>query len=188
MSLALQKASVIHDRLEGDAIFLRPIGIDDVKANYVRWLNDAEVTRFLETRRPQTVETIREFVERVNASDDQFLFGIILKQDGRHIGNIKIGPVKARHRLADVTLLIGERDCWGQGIATDAIRTMARFGFEKLQLSKLTASMYERNVGSIRAYLRAGFVQEGVRRKHYIIDGKPTDVIELGLCADDPRS
>jgi RimJ/RimL family protein N-acetyltransferase len=45
--------------------------------------------------------------------------------------------------------------------------------------------MYAGNVGSIRAYLRAGFAQEGVRRKHYILAGEPTDVIELGLCADD---
>ena len=189
MNLALQKASVVQDRLDGNAVFLRPLSLDDVTANYLRWLNDPEVTRFLETRhRPQTMQTIGEFVERVNASDDEFLFGIILKKDGRHVGNVKIGPVKLRHLLADVTLLIGERDCWGQGIATDAIRTITRFGFEKLQLSKLTASMYAGNVGSIRAYQRAGFAQEGVRRKHYILAGEPTDVIELGLCADDPRS
>ena len=118
----------MQDRLEGDAIFLRPLGLDDVTANYLRWLNDPEVSRFLETRhRPQSMQTIREFVERVNARDDEFLFGIFLKKDGRHIGNIKIGPVKADHSLADVSLLIGERDCWGQGIATDAIRAISRF-------------------------------------------------------------
>lgn len=189
MSMPLRKASVVQDRLDGEAIFLRPLGIDDVTANYLRWLNDPEVNRFLETRhRSQTMQTIREFVERVNTSDDEFLFGIVVKKDERHVGNIKIGPVKRHHLLADVTLLIGERDCWGQGIATDAIRTITRFGFETLRLSKLTASMYAGNVGSIRAYLRAGFAQEGVRRKHYILDGAPTDVIELGLCADDPKS
>lgn len=189
MSVALKKASVIQERLDGDAVFLRPLGVDDVTKNYLRWLNDPEVNRFLETRHlPQTMQTIREFVERVNASDDEFLFGIILKKDGRHVGNIKIGPVKPRHLLADVTLLIGERDCWGQGIATDSIRTITRFGFEKLRLSKLTASMYAGNVGSIGAYLRAGFAQEGVRRKHYILAGEPTDVIELGLCASDLKS
>jgi [ribosomal protein S5]-alanine N-acetyltransferase len=188
MSLALQKASVVQERLDGEAVFLRPLGLDDVTANYLRWLNDLEVTRFLETRHPQTMQTVREFVERVNASNDQFLFGIFLKKDARHVGNIKIGPVKPHHLLADVTLLIGERDCWGQGIATDAIRTITRFGFEKLRLSKLTASMYAGNVGSIRAYQRAGFAQEGIRRKHYILAGEPTDVVELGLCADDLKS
>lgn len=188
MSAPPKKAAVVQDRIDGDAVFLRPLGLDDVTANYLSWLNDPEVTRFLETRQPQTLQTIREFVERVNARDDEFLFGIFLKKDGRHVGNIKIGPVKQRHLLADVTLLIGERDCWGQGIATDAIRTITRFGFGTLLLSKLTASMYVDNVGSIRAYLRAGYTQEGVRRKHYILDNKPTDVVELGLCADDLKS
>jgi ribosomal-protein-alanine N-acetyltransferase len=189
MSLPLRKAQVVQDRLDGDAVFLRPLGGDDITANYLGWLNDPEVNRFLETRhRPQTMQTIREFVEHVNASEDQFLFGIFLKTDGRHIGNIKLGPVKAVHRLADVTLLIGARDCWGKGLATDAIRTITRFGFETLRLSKLTASMYVGNVGSTRAYLSAGFAQEGVRRKHYILAGEPTDVVELGLCADDWKS
>jgi RimJ/RimL family protein N-acetyltransferase len=189
MSAALRKADVVQGRLDGGAIFLRPLSLDDVTANYLHWLNDTDVTRFLETRlRPQTMQTIREFVERVNAREDEFLFGIFLKDGGRHIGNIKIGPVKPHHRLADVTLVIGERDCWGKGIATDAIRTITRFGFDALQLSKMTASMYAGNVGSIRAYLRAGFIQEGVRRKHYILDGVPTDVVELGLCAGDLKS
>jgi len=189
MSVALRKADIVQDRFDGDAIFLRPLSLKDVTTNYLGWLEDPEVYRFLETRHHlQTIETVRAFVERVNSSDNEFLFGIFLKKDGRHIGNIKIGPVNFRHLLADVTLLIGERDCWGQGIATDAIRTITRFGVEKLQLSKLTASMYEGNVGSIRAYLRAGYTQEGMRRKHYILDGKPTDVVELGLCAEDLKS
>ena len=77
MSLPLRKAHVVQDRLDGEAVYLRPLGGDDITTNYLGWLNDPEVNRFLETRhRPQTMQTIREFVERVNTSDDAFLFGI----------------------------------------------------------------------------------------------------------------
>lgn len=189
MSVALKKASGAQGRVDGDAIFLRPLSADDITETYLRWLTDPEIGRFLETRhRPQTMQTIREFVERVNARDDEFLFGICLRDDGRHIGNIKVGPVKQNHSLADVSLLIGERDCWGKGIATDAIRAISRFAFQSMGILKLNAAAYAENRGSISAFLRAGYTQEGLRRKHYMLDGKPDDVIELGLCADDLKS
>jgi [ribosomal protein S5]-alanine N-acetyltransferase len=189
VSAALKKTSVTHGRLDGDTIFLRPLGSEDITETYLRWLTNPEIGRFLETRhRPQTMQTIRDFVERVNARDDEFLFGIFLKDNDRHVGNIKVGPVKQNHSLADISLLIGERDCWGKGIATDAIRAVSRFAFQSMGLLKLNAAAYAENRGSIGAFLRAGYTQEGTRRKHYVLDGKPADVIELGLCADDMRS
>src|SRR5436190_20856837 len=98
MSASLRKSAVVQARVEGDAIYLRPLGPEDVNATYLRWLTDPDINRFMETRhRPQTMQTIREFVERVNGRDDEFLFGICLKKDGRHVGNIKVGPVKQNH-------------------------------------------------------------------------------------------
>lgn len=189
LSVPAKKSPVTRDRLDGDTIYLRALGSDDVTPNYLRWLTDPGVGRFLETRhRRQTLETIHEFVERVNARDDEFLFGIFLKNDGRHVGNIKVGPVKPNHSLADVSLLIGERDCWGKGIATDAIRVISRFAIRSLGVQKLNASAYSENRGSIGAFLRVGYAQEGVRRKHLFLDGEPVDVVELGLYAGDLKS
>lgn len=186
MSAPLKTIPVVQGRVEGDTIFLRPLGADDVNDTYLRWLTDPDVNKFMETRhRPQTMQTIGEFVARVNAREDEFLFGICLKKGGRHVGNIKVGPVKQNHSVADVSLFIGERDCWGQGLATDAIRAISRFAFETMGVSKLNAVAYAANRGSVGAFLRAGYTQEGLRRKHYILDGKPADVAELGLCADD---
>jgi predicted dehydrogenase/RimJ/RimL family protein N-acetyltransferase len=181
-----RKAPVNQGRMNGDAIYLRPLVHDDVNETYLRWLTDPEVGRFLETRhRRQTLDTIHEFVGRVNARDDEFLFGIFLKDNDRHVGNIKVGPVKENHSLADVSLFIGERDCWGRGIATDAIRVVSRFAFEALGVNKLNASAYAENRGSIGAFLRVGYTQEGVRKRHLFLDGEPADVIEVGLCAED---
>jgi ribosomal-protein-alanine N-acetyltransferase len=189
VSAPLKKTPVVQGRVEGDAIFLRPLSSDDVNASYLRWLTDPEINQFMETRhRPQTAQTIGEFVERVNGRDDEFLFGICLKKDGRHVGNIKVGPVKQNHSVADVSLFIGERDCWGQGLAADAIRAISRFAFTSMNVDKLNAIAYAANRGSIGAFLRAGYSQEGLRRKHYLLNGKPADVAELGLCAGDLKS
>ena len=102
--------------IETERLLLRQLEVADVSVEYVAWLNDPEVSRYLETRHaPQDEETVRTFVERVRSREDEVLFGIFLKDAGRHIGNIKVGPVRPYHQLADISLFIGPRDCWGRG-------------------------------------------------------------------------
>lgn len=165
---------------------LRELDASDCSAEYVSWLADPEVCRYLETRfRPQDESSVTAFVEAVRSRDDEFLFGMFLKGSGRHIGNIKVGPIIPHHRLADVSLLIGARDCWGKGFAAEAIGAVSRYAFNVLGVAKLSASMYAPNQGSKRAFLKVGYQQEGLRRQHYDLDGRRCDIIELGLIPAD---
>ena len=172
--------------LRGRQVHLRPLGPEDVTERYVAWLNDPRVNRFLETRHSeQTLASVRDFIERVGGRDDEWLFAICLNADDRHVGNIKLGPVKAHHRVADISLFIGDADCWGRGYAAEAIALLSAYALQSLGLDKISAGMYASNEASLRAFLKAGYREEGRRRKHYLLDGKPEDVIELGLCAED---
>lgn len=165
-------------------VTLRPITIQDVTPSYVGWLRDPEVNQYLETRfTEQTLETVATFVKRMLASADEFLFAICV--DSRHVGNIKVGPIKTHHGVADVSLFVGDRSVWGKGVATKAILDVSRHAFEVLKVRKLAAGAYAPNVGSARAFLRAGYRQEGVRREHYLMDGKPVDLLEFGLTANE---
>jgi RimJ/RimL family protein N-acetyltransferase len=78
------------------------------------------------------------------------------------VGNIKVGPVNARHAFADMSYFIGERQCWGRGYATEAIRLATDFGFARLGLHRLQAGLYAGNVGSGRALEKAGYRREAV--------------------------
>lgn len=172
--------------VDGSSIYLRSLGLEDVTETYVGWLNDPLVNRYLETRhRTQDFDAVRKFVERVNAKPDEHLFGIFLNGTDRHVGNIKVGPIKENHSVADISLFIGARDCWGKGIATEAIGLISRFAIHELGILKLNAVAYAENEGSIRAFLKAGFRQEGLRCKHYLLRGEPADLAEMGLCADE---
>lgn len=172
--------------IRSERLLLRELEVGDVSDDYVAWLNDSEVARFLETRlSEQNTETVRAFVSAVRERANEFLFGIFLRADGRHIGNIKVGPVRAHHDLADLSLLIGARDCWGKGYACEAIVAASRHAFQALGVRKLQASMYAPNEGSRRAFLKAGYREEGRRRSHYVLDGAPCDLVELGLLPED---
>lgn len=172
--------------LRDQRLLLRPLTLDDVTPAYVDWLNDPDVNRYLETRhQTQTLETVGAFVAAVTSRADTHIFAMGLDDGERHIGNIKVGPIKPNHALADVSLFIGEKDCWGRGYAAEAITLVSRFAFDAMPVVKLSASFYAANVASIGAFLKAGYREEGLRRKHYLLDGVPSDIVELGLCPND---
>src|SRR5205814_2669717 len=104
----------------------------------------------------------------------------VRKDNDQHIGNIKLGPIHWIHRYAEIGLLIGEKSCWGQGYASEAIRLVTTYAFERLNLHKVTAGCYATNVGSVRAFEKAGFVREGVRPRHCFCEGTYVDLILLG--------
>lgn len=173
-------------RIEAGRLYLRPLTEADCTEHYLAWLQDPEINQYLETRHvPQTLDSIKEFVAGVNARDNEYLFGIFLQDGDRHIGNIKVGPVHRYHLLADVSLWIGPRDCWGRGYATEAIAAVSRHAFVQLGVSKLSASMYAANQGSARAFEKVGYRREGLRRAHYMLRGRPCDLIEYGLIPSD---
>lgn len=167
-------------------LLLRELEERDCSPEYEEWLSDHEVNRFLETRfSSHDRASIRSFIARVRSDPDEFLFGIFLRSDGRHIGNIKVGPIRRVHGLADVSLLIGARDCWGRGYASEAIAALSRYAFAHLAISKLSASMYSQNQASRLAFIKAGYRDEGLRRGHYELDGQRCDLYELGLLPAD---
>jgi [ribosomal protein S5]-alanine N-acetyltransferase len=62
-------------------------------------------------------------------------------------------------------------DQWGHGYATDAARTMIRFGFEELQLHRISAAIGPDNAASIGVVTKLGMKYEGRIRDHVYTNG-----------------
>ena len=106
--------------LYGERIYLRRLTEDDASEDYVRWMNDPDINQYLESRfYTHTIESTKAFIRSVT-NDNNYQFGIFTKDDIKHIGNIKVGGINFYHRYADIGFLIGEKDYWGNGIATSA--------------------------------------------------------------------
>ena len=167
--------------MPGERLYLRGLSVDDVGEVYHRWLNDPEVTQYTESRFvPHSMAGLREYVARFAGDRDHLFLAIVLRKDNRHIGNIKLGPINWIHRTGDIGIIIGEKECWGQGYASDAIRLLTDYAFRALNLRRLTAGCYATNVGSVRAFLKAGFQQDGTRRRQYWSGNSYVDEILLG--------
>lgn len=166
----------------GERVELFVLEPEHVSEAYVGWLNDPRVNRFLESRFAQhTLESTRQFVAGCRQSDKSLLLGLRSpRHAGRHVGNIKV-EVNAHHGLGEVGILIGETQAHGQGIATQAIELIARLARTQLGLRKLSAGCYATNGGSERAFVKAGFVVEGMRPGHFLLEGRPENLVLLGL-------
>lgn len=168
--------------LEAEHLFLREVRPSDVNECYYNWMNDPKVTQYLESRFfPNSIEVLRKYVEAKLDDRDNVFLAIVLKKEQRHIGNIKLGPIHWIHRTGDIGLIIGEHDCWGRGYATEAIKLMTDYAFRILGLQKVTASSYDLNQGSIRAFQKAGFEIEGARRQQFYCHGRRTDMVMMGM-------
>ena len=167
--------------VDGKAIYLRPVVVDDVTDRYCAWLNDPEVNQYLETRfESQTRERVLDYVRAQTGAPDALLLAIVRKADELHLGNLRIGSIDRRHKTATIALVIGEKAAWGQGAGTEAIQLATRHAFVALDLVKLTARCYASNVGSIRAFERAGWVREGLQRAQFVSGGERVDGVWLG--------
>jgi len=167
--------------LKGKDILLRKLSLDDASAEYLSWLNNYNTVKFTESRHTvHTMESLKEFISHVS-NENNYCFAIIDIQSGKHIGNIKIGNIHPIYKYADVGLIIGEKDFWGKGIATESIKLCVEFAFKQLRLHRLYAGIYSVNVGSIKAFEKAGFVREGREKEKYLFEGKRIDSYIYGI-------
>jgi len=179
------EASIAAD----DVIFLKRLAIDDVTERYVSWLNDPDVNAFLECRHSRhTLESTRDFVVAAGSPDsDQRLYGIYLRANTKHIGNIKLGPINSIHKHGTVGLLIGDPAEWGKGYGSRAIMLLTDYALNQLNLVSLNAGCYSENIGSYKSFLKAGWKLAG-KLKSYWIDSKGNRTDELILTISKPQS
>ncbi len=154
-------------KIKGERIYLRLLHHGDASKDYLNWLKDPLINKFLECRRERySLKKIKVFIEKARKSKNNFLFGIFLNNNGEHIGNVKIGNINSFHRFADLGILIGKKEFWGKGYGTETIRLVTRFAFRKLKLHKIFAGIYANNKGSYKAFIKCGYKKAGILKKH----------------------
>lgn len=148
---------------------------------YVGWLNDPEVVRYSEQRhRRHTLASCEAFVDSFRHSPS-FLWAIETAQGpALHIGNIA-AYVDAVNSVADVTILLGERSAWNRGFGLEAWTAVCNHLLDDVRIRKVTAGTLADNAGMRWIMRRSGMVDDGVRAAHYLLDGRPVDLVYAAL-------
>jgi RimJ/RimL family protein N-acetyltransferase len=157
---------------------LRSLRASDIDAALLTWFQDEDLMRFYtNSRQTHTQESLLRNIQQGVTAGTSYVFAIIERESQACIGTIKLGPINRDHLISDLVVLIGDRRFHGQGLATEAIRLGNAIAFEEFGLRKLFGGMFATNLGSYKAYLRAGWVEEGRLTGHYLVDNQPVDRI-----------
>ncbi|MEW6051723.1 MAG: GNAT family N-acetyltransferase [Candidatus Zixiibacteriota bacterium] len=93
-------------------------------------------------------------------------FGIELNETRRIIGVVAIFRIDTIHRSAELGCWLGQ-PYWRQGLMTEAMKTVIRFGFRELHLERIYAHVFVENVASQRMVERCGLQCEGLLRHRH---------------------
>lgn len=171
-----------HPFLTGGKLYLRNLESADLDGEYLDWLNDEEVTKFLTSDFfPISKEKMEEYHRNVTMSSNNVMLAIVDKKSDKHIGNIKLGPINWISRIADLGVMIGDKEFWHKGYATEAIKLLLDYAFRRLNLHKVTAGVIAGHEASIKAFEKAGFEVEGRMKSQCFLDGKYCDSLYLGI-------
>lgn len=85
-------------------------------------------------------------------------------EKGGFIGLIALKLSSSKFNSAEVWYKINVEH-WNKGYATEAIRAVISFGFNRLKLHRIEAGCAVENLASIRVLEKAGMIQEGRKRQ-----------------------
>lgn len=161
--------------LETARLRLREIDSADIPALY-RLFSDPEVCRYYDldplVDEAEAAILVKRFADRF-ADDISFRWGITLKPSDELIGTCGLYVHSNWRGAIGYDLLPAY---WGQGIMTEAVGEMTRFGFEDAGLMRLEAFVMLENVASDQLLKKIGYVEEGVLRQYMYMKGQLHDM------------
>ena len=157
----------------------------------MKWINDEEVKQFLGNGAltyPMSRIQQERYIESVsNEAHDQRTFAIETLSH-HYIGALDLRNINWIDRHAGIGIVIGDKDYWGKGYGTDAMRVLLRIAFDKMNLHRVHLDVHAFNERAVACYKRLGFKQEGVMREYHYGKGRYHDTIMMGLLASEYRA
>ena len=173
--------------MTGSKVSLCPVEPQDAELWYA-WLNDPDVAVPLgsEAFTAITLPGMQEAAARMMSSGDP-VFTIVHNETDRAIGRCMLFHVDHINRTANVGIFIGEADCRGGGLGTEALTLLLDYGFCLLNLHAVMLGVYAFNEHALACYRKVGFREIGRRRQMRLIDGKYYDGILMDILEDEFR-
>ncbi|RSS60628.1 GNAT family N-acetyltransferase [Streptomyces sp. WAC06614] len=175
---------------EGTHVRLRALSADDA-VHHLRWRNDPEVVRWATADDPCFGPVTAEAVELAFGSmlrlvpREAAVLTVETVTDGRPIGMVDYRDLDPYAGSATVGVTIGEREYWGRGHGSEALRLLVDHLFGAHPVERLELDTWSGNERAVRAFTRLGFREEGRRRKAVRVAGRTYDRVLFGMLREE---
>lgn len=169
--------------IETARLTLRPFRPEDAEPLRLLASDRAIADTTISMPHPFTAEHARAWIAEYARTDSSSLhryFAVVLRSEGALVGVVALRDIDREHAQAELSFWIG-RAYWGRGLATEAAAAALRFGFEVLDLNRVTAYHMVRNAASRRVLTRLGFQGEGLLRQRVRKWGVFEDVLAYAI-------
>lgn len=96
---------------------------------------------------------------------------VVLDENGEWLGTLEFYNLE--NKQADLGIILGRKDRWGQGYGREAVRAALEYVFGRLGLEKVYLTTFAHNERARRAFEAAGFREFGSR----LLPGRKLDII-----------
>jgi len=179
----------MNDIYKGELVRLSAMDVDEISKSFSQWSRDTEFRRLLDSGVASTFsqKNVKKWIEKEldEQSIKQHWFSIRKLDDNILLGDIDLYVDNWPARDTYVGLGIGERDFWGKGYGTDAMKVILRYAFTEVNMNRVTLSVFEYNPRAIRSYEKAGFRHEGRIRGRLNKEGKRWDMLIMGILREE---
>lgn len=168
--------------LVGERVRLRGVRDDDLPV-LARWeMDPGRMTTQSNWVVPPSEAAAREHLAKWSANEkDDIGFAIeTLGETPVLVGNLGLWGARPKDRCATLGIALG-REYTGRGYGTDAVRIIVGYGFREMGLHRIQLVVAPFNSAGVRAYEKAGFVQEGRRREVVLHDGRWYDEVLMAI-------
>ena len=170
--------------LVGEQVRLRGVRDGDLPA-LARWeMDPGRLITLSNWVAPPSEAAAKERIAKPSVNDkDDLGFAIETLDDPPVlVGRIWLSTAGARpkDRWATAGIALG-REHIGRGYGADAMRVMVGYGFREMGLHRIQLGVVSFNLAGIRAYPKAGFVEEGRHRESVLHDGRWYDDVLMSI-------
>jgi len=161
---------------------------DNLKLQYLSWLNDREVTKyffredFFDTNKK--LDYIEQSFIRFTKEDNKGFFINYLPQN-MFVGTITLKNPDRVNRNTNIGIMIGERDLWGKGIGFKSFAILMRYIFKELQFHCIHSSTDRENIAMQKLFKKLNFKETGYLRHIIYYDNKYRDLIIYSILEDE---
>lgn len=175
--------------LETERLVLREITMDDLDW-YMEHFSRPEMVEGGDMLGPESREVaekeLRQYIVDLFRNREGFRWGVSLRGDPQLIGSLGYYKwVRPSGHMAEMGYDL-QREHWGKGIMSEAMRAVVDFGFERMGLTRIEAFVFLFNTRSWRMLEGLGFRREGILRSRGVTnEGVVSDDVLYSLLRSD---
>jgi len=179
----------MKDILTGELVRLSAMDAEEAGKAFSRWGRDSEYIRLFNSNATRLVSANKEkqWIEKEleEQSINQHWFSIRKLDDNALLGEVDLYVHNWTARDTFVGIGLGERDFWGKGYGTDAMKVILRYAFTEINMKRVSLGVFEYNPRAIRSYEKTGFRHEGRIRGLLNKEGKRWDMLNMSILREE---